>query len=204
MTKEITIRLHKPTINEFLFFLLSGAIVSVPITLFIQQFADPFLAGLSTFSVTLITVTIFAPFIEEFSKVFPLFYRHGETQRSIFQLAIFVGLGFGIVEFITYVAALGPQIIPVRIPGLFFHPASTSITAYGIATKKPAIFYLASVSLHFANNFLAVVGSSLIPFSAIILAITLFASWQLYNRTKDIFIHSGECDYHECPNALKT
>ena len=144
---HVTIHIHRPSTNEKAFFLLSRAIVSVPLTLFVEQFANPFLGGLSTFDITLITVALFAPFVEEFSKVFPLFYRHGETQRSIFNLALFVGLGFGIVEFITYVATYGPAIIPDRIPGLFFHPASTSITAYGIATKRPAPYYLAAVSL---------------------------------------------------------
>jgi RsiW-degrading membrane proteinase PrsW (M82 family) len=188
---EATIQLHKPSINELLFFLLSGAIVSVPLTLFLEQnFATPFLTGLSTFDVTLLTVAILAPFVEEFSKVFPLFYRHGETQRSIFKLGLFVGIGFGIVEFVTYVVAYGPQIIPERIPGLFFHPASTSITAYGIATRRPIPFYLAAVALHFSNNFLAILAPTIVPSSIIVLAIALFSSWQLNNRAKEKFIES--------------
>ena len=193
---EMTIRIHKPSTSELLFFLLSGAIVSVPLTLFIEQyFGNPLITGLSAFDITLITVTIFAPFVEEFSKAFPLFYRHGETQRSIFMLAIFVGLGFGIVEFITYVVTYGPGIIPARIPGLFFHPASTSITAYGIATRRPLPFYLAAVALHFANNFFAILAPAIVPTSVIVLAIALVTSWQLYDKTKDKFILSdhGAC-----------
>ena len=70
---EMTIQLHKPSIRELLFFLLSGAIVSVPLTLFIEQnFATPLLTGFSTFDITIISVAIFAPFVEEFAKVFPL------------------------------------------------------------------------------------------------------------------------------------
>jgi RsiW-degrading membrane proteinase PrsW (M82 family) len=188
---ETTISLHKPSVNEKMFFLLSGAIVSVPLTLFVEQnFGNPLLVGLSGFNITLITVAVFAPFIEEFSKVFPLFYRHGETQRSIFNLALFVGLGFGIMEFLTYVVAFGPQVIPARIPGLFFHPASASITAYGIATKRPWPFYLAAVGLHFSNNFLAVFAPGVVPSSFIVLAITLFASWQLHDKTKEKFIQT--------------
>jgi RsiW-degrading membrane proteinase PrsW (M82 family) len=190
---EATIHIHKPKTSELLFFLISGAAVSVPLTLFIEQnFASPLITGLSTFDITLITVAIFAPFIEEFSKAFPLFYRHGETQRSIFTLAIFVGVGFGLVEFITYVVTYGPQIIPARIPGLFFHPASTSITAYGIATRRPLPFYLAAVTLHFANNFLAVLAPTIIPSSVLVLAIALFASWRLHDKTKDEFIESEQ------------
>ncbi len=189
MAKDsVTVKLHKPTANEMLFFLISGAIVSVPLTLFIEQSANPLLIGLSTADITIITIALFAPFVEEFSKIFPLFYRHGETERSIFTLALLVGLGFGIVEFFTYVVTIGPQIIPDRIPGLFFHPASTSISAYGIATKRPAPFYLAAVSLHFANNFLALLAPPIFPTSVVILAVALFASWQLHEKTKEKFI----------------
>ncbi len=188
---HVTIHIHRPSANEKMFFLVSGAIVSIPLTLFVEQFANPFLTGLSSFDITLITIAIFAPFVEEFSKVFPLFYRHGETQRSIFNLALFVGLGFGIVEFFTYVATYGTQIIPDRIPGLLFHPASTSITAYGIATKRPLPFYLAAVSLHFANNALAVLLPAF-PSSVIVLGITLYAAWQLHDKTKEKFIENND------------
>jgi RsiW-degrading membrane proteinase PrsW (M82 family) len=169
--------------------MLSGAIVSVPLTLFVEgNLTDPLLTGLSAFNVTFLTIVVFAPFIEEFAKIFPLFYRHGETQRSIFNLALCVGLGFGIVEFITYVLVLGPQVIPQRIPGLFYHPASTSIAAYGIATRKPLPYYLAAVSLHFFNNFFAVLAPSLFPVSAIVLLLTLLLSWRLHDKTTETFI----------------
>jgi RsiW-degrading membrane proteinase PrsW (M82 family) len=193
---HVTIQIHKPSKNELLFFLLSGAVVSVPLTLFIEQFANPFLVGLSEVDIALLTIAIFAPFIEEFSKIFPLFYRHGETQRSIFNLALFVGLGFGIVEFFTYVLTVGPQIIPDRIPGLIFHPASTSISAFGIATKKPLPYYLAAVSLHFANNILAVTVPRPFPASFIILVIAMLVSWRLYEKTKDKFIESDYAVIH--------
>jgi len=39
----------------------------------------------AAFSVALLIV-ILAPFIEELAKVFPLFYRHGETERSLVTL----------------------------------------------------------------------------------------------------------------------
>lgn len=190
---RISIKMHRPSVNELMFFLLSGAIVSVPLTLFIDQYlAGPLLTGLPSMDIGVISVAVVAPFVEEFSKIFPLGYRHGETQRSIFLLAICVGLGFGIVEFITYVATFGPQIVPARIPGLFFHPASTSITAYGIATKRPLPFYLVAVGLHFANNFFAVFGPAFAPSSVIVLAITLLASWHLHSRTKEVFIQNDD------------
>jgi RsiW-degrading membrane proteinase PrsW (M82 family) len=188
----LTVKIHRPSNSEFLFFILSGAIVSVPLTLFVEQYVSPLLTGLSTFSIALISVAVFAPFIEEFSKIFPLFYRHGETQRSIFDLGLCVGLGFGIVEFITYVAVFGPAIIIARIPGLFFHPASTSMAAYGIATRRPLPFYLAAVFLHFLNNFLAILAPGVFPFSVFVLVIALYVSWILYDKTKEEFVQPDE------------
>ncbi len=184
---ECVIKLHKPDAVEKLFFFLCGVITSVPLTLFVAQFANSFLTSLGLFYATLISTAVFTPVIEEFAKVFPLFYRHGETERSIFTLALFVGLGFGIVEMLTYVFLLGVNPI-LRLPGLFFHPASTAIAAYGIATKRPLPFYLVAVVFHFSNNFLAV-AYPFTPFPSIITAITVFTSWWLYGRTQEKFIN---------------
>ena len=184
---EVVIQLHKPDISEMLFFFLCGVIISIPLTLFIYQYTDSLLVGLNPFTIALISRVFFAPFIEEFSKAYPLFYRHGETQRSIFNLAVLVGLGFGIVELLTYVSVIGVPII-YRIPGLFFHPASTAITAYGIATKRSLPFYLLAVFLHFANNYLALTltdPSLQFLSSTFVVSITVFAFWQLRNRTKE-------------------
>ncbi|MDX1813922.1 MAG: PrsW family glutamic-type intramembrane protease [Candidatus Bathyarchaeia archaeon] len=179
------IKLHKPDASELIFFFVCGAVISVPLTLFIDQYIDTLLTGLNPFTITLISSALFAPFIEEFAKAYPLFYRHGETQRSIFDLALLVGLGFGIVELITYVYALHASIIS-RLPGLFFHPASVSITAYGIATKRPLPFYMVAVSLHFSYNFLAVIGRGY-GFSPeiFVLVFAVYASWKLRNATRE-------------------
>jgi len=186
MQKDKTIiKLHKPDASELLFFFACGAIISVPLTLFIYQYTDSILIGLDSFATSLISSAIFAPFIEEFAKAYPLFYRHGETQRSIFNLALLVGLGFGIVEFITYVTAIGAPLIS-RLPGLFFHPASTSITAYGIAIKRPLPFYMAAVALHFSYNFIVLM-SSAYDFSPgiFVVAIAVFSAWYLRNATRE-------------------
>jgi RsiW-degrading membrane proteinase PrsW (M82 family) len=188
---EVTIPLHKPSFKEMLFFLICGAVLSIPLTLFIEQYISPLLAGLDSFSAYLLVLIVLAPLIEEFSKVFPLFYRHGETQRSIFNLALLVGLGFGIVEYLTYVFALNANPIG-RLYGLLFHPATASITAYGIATKKPLQFYLVAVALHFSNNFLAVLDPFL-PTSAAIVVIAVLISWQLHGKTKNEFIETPYC-----------
>ncbi|MEM2098421.1 MAG: PrsW family glutamic-type intramembrane protease [Candidatus Bathyarchaeia archaeon] len=183
------IKLHEPDIDEKLFFFICGAIISIPLTLFIAQFANWFLSSLGMFYSTVLASVVFAPIIEEFSKIFPLFYRHGETERSIFDLALFVGFGFGIVEMAAYVFLQGVNPI-VRVPGLLFHPASTSIAAYGIATKRPMPFYLAAVGLHASNNLLALPAFSFLNFSlsGLIVAITATTSLLLRKRTHMRFI----------------
>ncbi len=184
---ECVIEIHKPEVDEKLFFFLCGVITSVPLTLFFAQLTNSLLTGVELVYATLISTAGFTPFIEEFAKVFPLFYRHGETERSIFSLALYVGLGFGVVELLTYTFLLNANPI-ARLPGLFFHPASTSITAYGIATKRPILFYLASVTLHFVHNFLVVINPFSLPLSSIITVITVFTSWLLYRKTRERFI----------------
>jgi hypothetical protein len=79
----------------------------------------------------------------------------------------------------------------VRLPGIVFHASSASISAYGIAKKRPLPFYLIAVVLHLANNLFAVVGGLwrvdvlwLVAWLAIFIAAYLTA-WHLYRRTSD-------------------
>ena len=182
---KAVIQLHKPDASEMLFFFLCGVVISVPLTLFIYQYSNTLLAGLDPFIAAFIARAIFSPFIEEFAKAYPLFYRHGETERSIFSIALSVGIGFAIVELATYVSALGVP-VTTRLPGLLFHPASTSITAYGVATKRPLPFYLVAVFLHFSYNYLVLTNPSFgFSIALFVMALTVFASWQLRNRTKE-------------------
>jgi RsiW-degrading membrane proteinase PrsW (M82 family) len=185
--EECVIPIHKPKTTELLFFFSCGIIMSIPITILTASLANSLIAGLDTFLAALLSTAIFAPLIEEFSKIFPLYYRHGETQRSILHLAIMVGLGFAIVELLEYVFLLGTPVV-YRLPGLFFHPSSTAIAAYGIATKRPLVFYLLAVSLHFANNFLAIVNP--FPFSAsiFIVGLTVWLAWRFYSKTAEKLI----------------
>ena len=163
--------------------------MSVPITLFIASLANPILVGFNDFTAAILSTATFAPFIEEFSKIFPLYYRHGETQRSISNLALAVGLGFGMVELITYVAVVGVEILPFRLLGLLFHPASASIAAYGIATKRPLPYYALAVALHFSNNFLSLTNPlPIISPSIIIVAATVWIARSLHRKTKESFI----------------
>jgi RsiW-degrading membrane proteinase PrsW (M82 family) len=183
--QNAVIPVHKPDIKEKLFFFMSGILVSVPFTLFFSGFTDAFCVTLPLFYDQICSVVIFAPFIEEFAKVFPLFYRHGETERSIVTLAILAGLGFGVTEFVLYVFTLDVSFVS-RIPAVIFHASSAGITAYGIAKKKPLRFYLVAVSLHLANNLIALLAFSLavIPGIAVVVAAYILA-WRLYNRTSE-------------------
>ncbi len=183
---NLIIKPHRPNLKEKLFFLLSGIIVSIPITLLFGTFTRDFLNILPSFFASLVSIVIFTPFIEEFAKAYPLFYRHGETERSIFILGFLVGLGFGITEFILYVFVLNVPVV-ARLPGLFFHAASTSIVAYGIAKKQPVKFYLIAVSLHMLNNFSAM--TELGDAGIIIANITAyFLCWRFYTKTTEQFI----------------
>ncbi len=185
---QVVIPLHKPDLEEKLFFLIAGMLASVPLTLFIDQFTSPLLNGLPAISASLVSAIFFAPFIEEFAKAFPLFYRHGETQRSFLTLGFLVGFGFGVVEFLTYVLALDAS-IPSRLPAIVLHPIITTITAYGIATKRTALFYLLAVTLHLSFN-LSVLFFPLLPniaaLAVLLLAFSLFL--RFYNRTKETFV----------------
>jgi RsiW-degrading membrane proteinase PrsW (M82 family) len=179
---ECVIPLHKPNNREKAFFFISGLLVSVPFALFLAQFYD--------FLPLLVSSAIIAPFIEELAKVFPLFYRHGETERSIVTLGILIGLGFGITEFFLYVILLGVPPL-ARIPGIIFHASSAGITAYGIAKKNPLPYYLIAVGLHVANNFVAIVGDLFfgVFVQIIVLVVVYYLAWYFYHRaSKDKMI----------------
>jgi RsiW-degrading membrane proteinase PrsW (M82 family) len=174
---------HRPSLTEKIFFFVSGIITSIPLTLFVGTFADSLCVVLPVFYATLCSVAVFAPFVEEFAKAYPLFYRHGETERSIFTLGFLVGLGFGVAEFLLYVIVLKAPVY-VRLPIIFLHAGTTSIIAYGIAKKRTALFYLVAVLLHFSNNFSALI----MQFRFIggpAWVITYFLSWHLYRKTSE-------------------
>ncbi len=176
--KQCVIPIHKPSVRELIFFFSCGILVSIPFALFFSNFY-PFFPGA-------IAVILVAPFVEELAKVFPLFYRHGETERSIVTLGILIGLGFGITEFALYVFVYD---VPwfVRIPGIIFHASSAGVTAYGIAKKKPLPYYLTSVFLHAANNFFAVVAPvNFGVLAELLIVITVYLlAWRLYHQASD-------------------
>jgi RsiW-degrading membrane proteinase PrsW (M82 family) len=166
-----------------LFFFGCGVVMSIPLTLFVYQVANSLLVEVPPPFASFVSATVLAPLIEEFSKAFPLFYRHGETERSIFNLALLVGLGFGLVEFLTYIFVLGMPWLD-RLPGILFHPASTSVTAYGIAKKRTGLFYLVAVGFHFLNNFLVLASPVTALSTAAVVGATVTLSWWLHRRTR--------------------
>jgi RsiW-degrading membrane proteinase PrsW (M82 family) len=172
--RQCVIPVHKPSLRELVFFFSSGILVSIPFALFFSQFY--------TFLPSALTVIILAPFIEEIAKVFPLFYRHGETERSYVVLGVLIGLGFGISEFVLYVFFLGVPFV-ARIPGIIFHASSASITAYGVAKKNPLPYYMIAVSLHIANNFFALTGDILSVSAELLVLIAVYLlAWRYYHR----------------------
>lgn len=173
--RQCVIPLHRPTNKEFAFFFASGILVSIPFTLFFSQ--------IYPFFPDILAVAVLAPFIEELAKVFPLFYRHGETERSLVTLGILIGLGFGISELVLYVTFLNTPLI-VRIPGVIFHASSAAITSYGIAKKNPIPYYLVSVLLHATNNFFALQSLLSVGLFAqlFVLIITYLLAWRFYHQ----------------------
>jgi hypothetical protein len=108
----------------------------------------------------------------------------------MFVFGLLIGSGFGLYEFFSYVFVLGAPVI-TRIAGVFFHAASTSITSYGIVTKRPLPFYLLAVLLHFSNNFFAFFHLAMDPTSPlgvltigspIVVALAILSSWKLYGK----------------------
>lgn len=184
---KVTIPLHRPGWKERLFFFSSGVIVSIPLAAFFESLAGSPLVSIPQPYAGILLVAVLAPIIEEFGKAYPLFYRHGETQKSVMTLGYLVGLSFGIIEFLEYVLLYGVPALLFRLPGIFFHPASTSIVAYGIANKKSSLFYLVAVALHFSYNIAALYDPTLVLI-LIIFSLTIFLSSYLYRKTPDAFI----------------
>lgn len=154
----ITIIAHKPNAKEKLFFFISGMVMSLPLSLFSEIITSNLLgANLSSFYTEIILAAIIAPVFEEFAKAYPLFYRHGETERSLFGLGFYTGIGFGIVEFFVYVFFFHAP-VSARVLAFLFHGTNTSIFAYGIVKRVPWKFYLIAVILHFSYNFSLLLG----------------------------------------------
>jgi hypothetical protein len=176
-SRQCVIPFHKPNRKELIFFFASGILVSIPFAAFFESFVP-----VGGFSAALLLV-VFAPPIEELGKVFPLFYRHGETERSIVTLGLLTGLGFGTAEFFEYIFLAGAPVIG-SIPHLIFHASSATITSYGIAKKNPIPYYILAVSLHMISNFFVFAPDLLATFGQLIVLIGVYLlAWRFYNKS---------------------
>jgi RsiW-degrading membrane proteinase PrsW (M82 family) len=173
--RQCIIPIHKPSQREYAFFFASGVLVSIPFALFFSQFYS--------FFPSVLAIVVLAPFIEELAKVFPLFYRHGETERSYTVLGLLIGLGFGVSEFVLYVAFLNAPVFE-RVPGVIFHASSATIVGYGIAKQNPLPYYLIAVALHVGNNVFAFINDIFLGIGAqvIILVTVYFLAWRFYHK----------------------
>jgi len=176
--RQCVIPIHRPSQKELIFFFACGILLSFPFALVFEQFGS--------FLPYALTVIVAAPFIEELAKVFPIFYRHGETERSLVTIGTLIGLGFGVSELVIYVVLGGVPVI-YRIPGVIFHASSASITAYGIAKKNPLPYYVLAVTLHLTNNFFAYAAPAtfgVFPELLVLVAAYLLA-WHFYHKASD-------------------
>jgi hypothetical protein len=121
---------------------------------------------------------------------FSIFLSSRRNERSLLNLGILVGLGFGVTEFALYVFALDVPFIS-RVPGEIFHASSTGITAYGIIKEKPITFYPIAVAFHLKNNLLALFSNSfsfVLILGLIVLNATYLLAWHLYHRTSETIV----------------
>jgi RsiW-degrading membrane proteinase PrsW (M82 family) len=174
---QCVIPIHKPSIRELAFFFASGILLSIPFAAFFESLIPSIVS-------TAILVVVLAPLIEELAKVYPLFYRHGETERSLVNLGLLIGLGFGVAEFFEYVVLIDVPFY-IRLPGIIFHASTAVITAYGIVRKNPLPYYLLAVFLHMANNFFSVESAITLGYAAelLVLVATYLLAWRFYHRT---------------------
>jgi len=156
-----------------MFFFASGIVVGVPVAIFFEAISHAWFTSLGV-------ATIVAPFVEEFAKADPLFFRQGKTGRSLMTLGFLAGLGFGIAEFLVYVMSGVPFL--VRLPAIVFHAAGTSIVGYGVYRREPVRYYFIPVALHFANNLFATLGWPWLIGALSATVFTYYVSWSLWKR----------------------
>lgn len=183
---------HHPKFTEQVFFFLSGGLVASLLPPFYRK-ATEYLHKIhvTNFYIGIIEASIFAPTLEEFAKSYPLFYRHGETEKSLFRLGFLSGLGFGLVEFFIYVLVHHVSVWE-RLPGLFFHATNTSIVAFGIGKNHILRYYGFAVFLHFLNNFTANYGPYWYILGILATGVSYIASLYLSRRVTDRVIASAE------------
>lgn len=153
--------------------MVSGVVVGVPVAFFFESISH---LWFTTFGIA----TVIAPFVEEFAKADPLFYRRERTGKSLMILGLLSGLGFGMAEFFAYVFSGVPFLI--RLPAVAFHAAGTSIVAYGVYNRETPRYYALAVTLHFLNNLFGSLGLLWFVGGLGATVASYYFAWRFYNR----------------------
>jgi len=178
---------HRPSTAEYLYYFSQGLVISVAMTFFFENLARQIVNDyFSTQMAGFILIVGAAPLIEEYFKIYPLFSRHAETARSLIKLGFFSGLGFGLAEFFVYVFLAGAPVV-IRLPGLLFHAASTSITATGLSKNQFTQYYILAVVLHAINNFFAELGDLWFVGGLATVLLAYIISYRDYSAAEDYY-----------------
>jgi RsiW-degrading membrane proteinase PrsW (M82 family) len=168
--------------------------------------------AIDTRTQNIILAIVFAPLIEEFTKLTGVFVVHRrltEPENGLVYGAA-VGLGFAFGENVLYYTsslATGIElfiitVIARTITSTLLHTSASAISGFGVSrsmcfrswygTPKSWIpYYLVAVAIHASFNFLAIIGSDILPdastevsFLALFLSIVLVWTTVRYIRRK--------------------
>lgn len=98
---EVVIPIHRPAWREKSFFFLSGMISSIPLTLFVSQFADSVLGSLSSFYAVLFSSVLFAPFWRSLRRLFPCFIGMVRLRDQFLSWVFWLGWASGSLSLLS-------------------------------------------------------------------------------------------------------
>jgi len=113
-----------------------------------------------------------------------LFRRRAESPETLILFGFLIGLGFGVSEFLIYVFLAKVPVL-VRLPGLFFHGASTAIATMGLVKNNISKYYLIAVILHSIVNLFAELGKVYIIGGLGSVILTYILSYNFYRVAED-------------------
>jgi protease PrsW len=207
-----------------------GMVVAIGLALVLELLAmgviDSITGGLDQTAQNVIMAVVLAPFIEEFTKltgVFAVRRRLTEMENGLVYGAA-VGLGFAASENMLYyydslVSGIEVFIITViarTLTSTLLHASASAIAGFGVSRSTclrawygtPASwipYYLAAVALHAGFNFLAVLGTDILPgaseaISLLALALSLVLVWTTvrYIRRKIIQLDRANVEQPPC------
>jgi hypothetical protein len=120
--------------------------------------------------------------VDELAKVFPFFYRRGETERSLVTWGSLTGLGFGAAEFVEYVFLTGVPVIG-SIHHSYFSCFKCNHYRLWASQKNSLPDFLNTVSLHVTNNFFAFSTNIIGVFVEVLVLVTVYLlAWYFYHE----------------------